>query len=134
MTGEPLGDHFIPKGQPRKRPGSAWWKCEQMGRERGPAQPTINHSSGSGSIPILFFPILFYSEQYVQNIDVETQRTGTKTNRNSRNYSALMSCIIKCMQYNQLKFQCLVVVFTSVQNGLTKRDKSRGAWSTNGQI
>ena len=37
-----------------------------------------------------------------------------------------MSRILKCIQYNQLKFQCVVVVFTSVRNGLTKRDK----WST----
>ena len=34
-----MGDHSTPKGQPRKRPGSAWWRCEQMGHEGGPAQP-----------------------------------------------------------------------------------------------
>src|SRR6218665_198443 len=33
VTGEPMGDHSIPKGQPQKRPGSAWWRCEQMGHE-----------------------------------------------------------------------------------------------------
>ena len=26
VTGEPMGYHSIPKGQPRKRPGSAWWR------------------------------------------------------------------------------------------------------------
>jgi len=40
VTGEPMGDHSIPKGQPRRRPGSAWWRCEQMGHEGGPAQPS----------------------------------------------------------------------------------------------
>jgi len=40
VTGEPVGDHSIPKGQPRRRPGSAWWRCEQMGHEGGPAQPS----------------------------------------------------------------------------------------------
>ena len=39
VTGEPMGDHSIPKGQPRKRLGSAWCRCEQMGHEGGPAQP-----------------------------------------------------------------------------------------------
>jgi len=37
VTGEPMGDHFRPKGQPRRRPGSAWWRCEQMEHEGGPA-------------------------------------------------------------------------------------------------
>jgi len=35
-----MGDYSIPKGQPRRRPGSAWLRCEQMGREGGPAQPS----------------------------------------------------------------------------------------------
>jgi len=83
--------------------------------------------AGRVSIPI---PILFYLEQHIQNSDIETIRTGTKTNKNSNNYNTLMSCIIKCIQYNQLKFQCVVVVITSVRNGLTKRDKSGRAWST----
>src|SRR6218665_1755163 len=39
VTGEPMGDHSIQKGQPRKRPGSAWWRFEQMGHEGGPDQP-----------------------------------------------------------------------------------------------
>jgi len=39
VTGEPMGDHSITKGQPRKRPGSASWRCEQMGHEGSPAQP-----------------------------------------------------------------------------------------------
>jgi len=26
VIGEPMGDHSMPKGQPRKRPGSAWWR------------------------------------------------------------------------------------------------------------
>jgi len=30
VTGEPMGDHSIPKGQPRKRPGSAWWSKWDM--------------------------------------------------------------------------------------------------------
>src|SRR6218665_2226246 len=50
--------------------------------------------------------------------------------KNSINYTTLMSYINKCIQYNQLTFQCVVVVFTSVRNGLTKRDKSHRAWST----
>ena len=33
VTGEPVGDHSIPKGRPRRRPGSALWRCEQMGHE-----------------------------------------------------------------------------------------------------
>jgi len=28
-----MGDHSIPKGQPRRRPDSAWWRCEQTGHE-----------------------------------------------------------------------------------------------------
>jgi len=40
VTGEPMEDHSIPKGQPRRRPGSAWWRCEQMELEWGPAQPS----------------------------------------------------------------------------------------------
>jgi len=35
-----MGDHSIPKGQPRRRPGSAWWRCERRGHEGGPAQPS----------------------------------------------------------------------------------------------
>jgi len=27
---EPMGYYFRPKGQPRRRPGSAWRRCEQM--------------------------------------------------------------------------------------------------------
>src|SRR6218665_1290461 len=50
--------------------------------------------------------------------------------KNSINYTTLMSCINKCIQYNQTTFQCVVVVFTSVRNGMTKGDKSRRAWST----
>jgi len=49
VTGEPMRDHSMPKGQPRRRPCSAWRRCQQMGREGGPAQP----SGGSG-----------YSERY----------------------------------------------------------------------
>jgi len=30
VTAEAMEDHSIPKGQPRKRPGSAWWRCEQI--------------------------------------------------------------------------------------------------------
>jgi len=39
VTAEPMGDHSISKGQLRRRPGSAWWRCKQMGHEGGPAQP-----------------------------------------------------------------------------------------------
>jgi len=39
VTGEQMGDHFRPKGQPRRKPGSAWRSCEQMGHEESPAQP-----------------------------------------------------------------------------------------------
>src|SRR6218665_2015094 len=35
-----MGDYSIPKGQPRRRPGSVWWRCEQMGHDGGPAQPS----------------------------------------------------------------------------------------------
>src|SRR6218665_1674464 len=38
VTGAPMGDHSIPKSQPQRRPGSAWWRCEQMGHEEGLAQ------------------------------------------------------------------------------------------------
>ena len=30
-----MGDHSIPKDQPWRRPGSALWRCEQMGHEGG---------------------------------------------------------------------------------------------------
>src|SRR6218665_2731378 len=35
-----MGDHSIPKGQPRRRHGSGWWRCEQMGHEGNPAKVT----------------------------------------------------------------------------------------------
>src|SRR6218665_1816025 len=35
-----MEDLSIPKGQPWRRPGSAWCSCEQMGHEGGPAQPS----------------------------------------------------------------------------------------------
>jgi len=33
-----MGGHSIPKDQPRRRPGSAWRRCEQIEHEGGPAQ------------------------------------------------------------------------------------------------
>ena len=33
-----MGDHSRPKGQPRRRPGSAWRRYEQIGHEGGLAQ------------------------------------------------------------------------------------------------
>jgi len=41
-----MEDHSIPKGQPWRKPGSAWWSCEQMGHEGGPGQP----SGGGGTM------------------------------------------------------------------------------------
>src|SRR6218665_4227812 len=32
------GRPFHTKGPTTRRPGSAWWKCEKMGHEGGPAQ------------------------------------------------------------------------------------------------
>jgi len=57
-----MGDHSIPKGQTRIRPSSAWWRCEQMGHEGGPAQP----SEGGGYLTALF---LFEAKSSNDNIN-----------------------------------------------------------------
>jgi len=51
-----MGDHSKSKGQPRRKPGSAWRRYEQMGHEGGSAQPS--EGGGYSDITLAIIVIL----------------------------------------------------------------------------